>query len=132
MGVAAHAASGGRPEERGGAAFRTFARIAEGWRLTPEQQMVLLGISSRSTFYKWRKDPPDRLPPDLLERFSYLFGIYKDLQILLPDAAAADSWLHRPNTHPLFNGQSALDRMLSGRVADLYLVRKYLDGERGG
>ena len=131
MGVTARAEPGRRPEDYGGPAFRTFTRIAEAWKLTPEQQMVLLGIPSRSTFYKWRRDPPDRLPPDLLERFSYLFGIYKDLHILLPDPAAADDWLHRPNAHPLFNGQSALDRMLSGRVVDLYLVRNYLDGERG-
>jgi hypothetical protein len=132
MPASAHSARSPRPEEFAGPAFRTFQRIAEAWKLTPEQQMGLLGIASRSTFYKWRKEPPERLSPDLLERFSYLFGIYKNLQILLPDEVAADEWLHRSNLHPLFNGQSALDRMLSGQVADLYLVRKYLDGERGG
>jgi len=116
----------------GGPAFRTFFRIAEAWRLTPEEQMTLLGLTSRSTYYKWRNDPPKRLTPDLLERLSYIFGIYKDLQVLLPNPEAADAWVRKANAAPLFHGKSALDRLLSGRVADLYLVRKYLDAERGG
>ena len=78
------------PERAGAAAFRTFFRIAEAWELTAEEQMTLLGIASRSTYYKWRHDPPTRLSPDLLERLSYLFGIYKDLQVLLPEPAAAE------------------------------------------
>ena len=56
----------------------------------------------------------------------------KALQLLLPDERAADAWVRRPNLAPPFNGQSALERMLQGRVADLYEVRRYLDAERGG
>ena len=44
----------------------------------------------------------------------------------------ADEWLRRPNSAPLFGGQSALQRMLGGQVADLYVVRQYLDAQRGG
>lgn len=117
--------------DQGGAAFRTFFRIAELWRLSVDEQMKLLGIGSRSTYYKWRTDPPRKLQPDLLERLSYLFGIYKALQVLLPDPNAADGWIRRPNSAPLFGGMSALDRLLSGHVADLYEVRRYLDAERG-
>jgi hypothetical protein len=115
----------------GGAAFRTFERMAVAWQLTADEQRTLLGISSPSTFYKWKKEPPARLAPDLLERFSYLFGIYKSLQILLKEPLA-DEWLRRPNTNPLFGGRAPLDRMLTGHVADLYVVRQYLDAERGG
>jgi hypothetical protein len=128
-------AAGDRPldlQDAGEAAFRTFFRIADLWRLSVEEQMTLLGLTSRSTYYKWRNEPPKRLSPDLLERLSYIFGIYKDLQILLPDARAADAWIRKPNAAPLFNGQSALERLLSGHVADLYVVRRYLDAERGG
>jgi len=60
-----------------------------------------------------------------------VFGIYKALQELLPNPTRADAWIKRPNTAPLFNGESALSRMLSGNVADLYVVRRYLDSERG-
>ena len=68
---------------------------------------------------------------DVLERVSYVLGIYKALQILLPDERAADAWVHQPNTAPLFAGRPALDRMLSGNVADLFVVRSYLDAQRG-
>jgi len=111
--------------------LRTFARIADLWRISVAEQQKLLGIESRSTYFKWKKDPQVRLPRDTLERLSYLLVIYKALQILLPHAQAADEWIRRPNEEPLFGGRSALERMLSGNVADLYLVRQYLDSQRG-
>jgi hypothetical protein len=58
--------------------------------------------------------------------------MYKALHILLPNDQAADTWVHRSNTAPLFGGKSALDRMLAGQVSDLYVVRQYLDAQRGG
>ena len=115
-----------------GPALRTFFRIAELWDLSVEQQMTLLGLSARSTFFKWRKEPNVVLPKDTLERISYIVGIYKALRILLPDEKAADEWVKRPNTASPFGGRAALDRMLSGQVADLFLVRQHLDAERGG
>lgn len=124
-------AENAEPRDEGGPAFRTFFRIADAWRLSVEEQMTLLGMTSRSTYYKWRNEPPRKLTPDLLERLSYLFGIYKDLQVLLPDPHAADAWIRKPNRAVPFGGRSALERMLSGQVADLYEVRRYLDAERG-
>ena len=115
----------------GGAGLRAFMNIAEAWGLTVAEQLKLLGIASRSTFFKWRRERDPRLPRDTLERLSYLLGIYKSLQILLPDPQLADQWVRKPNTAPTFGGRSALDRMLSGQVADLYVVRQYLDTERG-
>jgi hypothetical protein len=115
-----------------GPALRTFFRIAEAWGLAVEEQMKLLGLTNRATLYNWRKDREVALPKDTLERISYILGIFKALQILLPDEKAADAWVRRPNTAALFAGKSALDRMLSGHVADLYVVRQYLDAQRGG
>ncbi len=113
-------------------ALRTFFRIAAAWRLDAKEQMKLLGSPPRSTFYHWKQAKTIALPQDTLERLSYIFGIYKALQILLPRPDAADTWIRKPNAAPLFGGRSALDRMLSGQVADLYLVRQYLDAQRGG
>lgn len=118
-------------ESTGPAGLRAFEKIAELWKLSVTQQLTLLGIASRSTYFKWRKDPNARLPRDTLERLSYLLGIYKALQLLLPQAHAADEWIHKPNDELLFGGKSALERMLSGNVADLYVVRQYLDAQRG-
>ena len=119
--------------ELAGGALRTFFNISDAWKLNNEQRMKLLGLSSESTFYKWKKDPSSaKLSPDALERLSYVFGIFKDLETLLPESSAADTWVHQPNNAPLFNGQAAIERMTSGHVADLYEVRRYLDAQRGG
>jgi hypothetical protein len=115
------------------AGLRAFGRIAQAWGLSVDEQLRLLGSPPRSTFFAWRKQPDKAaLPRDTLERLSNLLGIYKSLQILLPDAAAADAWVRQPNTAQPFGGRSALDRMLAGNVSDLNLVRRYLDGVRGG
>ncbi len=115
-----------------GPALRAFLNLAERWGLSTEEQMRVLGLQARSTFFKWKKDTTPQLPQDTLERISYLLGIYKALHILLPDQQAADGWVRRPNKAPLFGGKSALARMLSGQVSDLYVVRQYLDAQRGG
>ena len=132
MNARAHPATAMDRKGLSGPALRTFFRIAELWSLSVEEQMTLLGLAARSTFFKWKKDPNVVLPKDTLERISYIAGVYKALQILLPDEKAADEWVKQPNAAPLFSGRSALDRMLSGQVADLFLVRQYLDAERGG
>jgi len=115
------------------AGLRAFFNIARDWGLSTDEQMVLLGAPGRSTFFKWKAAPETAdLKRDTLERLSYLLGIYKALQILLPAATAADAWVKKPNSAPLFGGRSALDRMLGGNVADLVAVRQYLDARRGG
>lgn len=121
------------PEQMAAAGLRAFGNIAAAWGLTVDEQLVLLGQPPRSTFFAWRKQPEKAaLPRDTLERLSNILGIWKSLQILLPDAAAADAWLRKPNGAAPFGGDSALARMLAGNVSDLNLVRRYLDGVRGG
>ena len=115
------------------AGLRAFFNIARDWGLSTDEQMVLLGAPGRSTFFKWKSAPEVAdLKRDTLERLSYLLGIYKALQVLLPATSAADAWIKKPNDVPLFAGKSALARMLGGNVADLVAVRQYLDARRGG
>jgi hypothetical protein len=113
------------------AALRTFWRLAEAWELSAAEQATLLGVG-RTTLYQWKQGKVGSLDRHQLERLSYLFGIYAALQILFPLARRANEWLRKPNSAPLFGGRSALDRMLGGQVADLYVVRHYLDAQRGG
>jgi uncharacterized protein (DUF2384 family) len=110
-------------------ALDVFFRIADLWQLTTDQQIKLLGSPGRSTFFKWKKDG-GQISPDTEERISHLASIFKALQITVPDAKAADTWLHRPNK--FFDGRSALDVMLDGKVTDIFRVRSYLDAQRGG
>lgn len=114
-----------------GPALRAFFNIASAWDLNTNQQRVLLGNPPSSTFFKWKKAQAGKLPRDVLERISYVLGIYKALQILIPVAERADEWVSRPNTAPMFAGRSALDYMLAGNVGDLFAVRQYLDAQRG-
>lgn len=115
----------------GGAGLRAFFSIAERWQLRVAEQRRLLGDPPESTFYKWKRERETLLSRDVLERISYVLGIFKSLQILFPDPQRADAWVRHANHAPIFGGQSALERMLSGNVADLYVVRQYLDAQRG-
>jgi len=140
---AAHAASvtTGHPAPRpspglgdlSAAGLRAFFNIARDWALSADEQIILLGSPGRSTFFKWKSAPESaRLGRDTLERLSLILGIYKALQILLPEPKAADTWIRRPNAAPPFGGRPALGRLLAGNISDLVAVRQYLDAMRGG
>ena len=116
-------------ETRDRVALRAFFRLVGLWGLSMAEARVLLGRPSRATLYNWKAGKARSLPHDTLARVSYLLGIHKALQILYADPALADGWLKRPNL--AFAGQSALERMLAGDVADLAAVRAHLDAARG-
>ena len=117
--------------EAAAAGLRTFFRLAEAWQLGVAEQTTLLGVA-RTTLYQWKQGKVGPLDRHQLERLSHLFGIYSSLHILFPVAERADAWIRKPNAAPLFGGRSALERMLGGQVADLWVVRQYLDAQRGG
>lgn len=119
----------GAGEVRIPAVLDAFSRLAEDWELSTDEQITLLGSPGRSTFFKWKKSGGN-LPNDTIERISHLLGIYKSLQIVLPDPKAADAWVKKPNA--FFGDRSALEVMLDGQVVDIYKVREYLDAQRGG
>jgi hypothetical protein len=86
-----------------------------------------------STFHGWKSNPSAARPHhDTLERISYILGIYKNLHILLGDKKSADTWIRRTNKAVLFGGHSAIERMTSGNVSDLFVVRRFLDAQVRG
>ncbi|HDZ74951.1 MAG TPA: DUF2384 domain-containing protein [Aurantimonas coralicida] len=109
--------------------MEAFQGLAELWHLSTEDQLLLLGSPGRSTFFKWKKEG-GAIPRDTVERVSHLLAIHKALEILLPDAGAADGWVRRPNDY--FSSQSALDVMRGGQMMDIFRVRQYVDAQRGG
>lgn len=115
----------------GGPAMRAFFGMAKAWALSEQEQMKLLGLTSRSTLHSWKAGRVAKISRDTLERISYLLGIFKAINILLPDPKRADTWMRTPNKAPLFGGRSALERMTTGNIGDLYVVRQYLDAQRG-
>ena len=88
-----------------GPALKAFFRISELWKFSNEDQMTLLGVTTPSTFFKWKRDAYSaKLTKDTMERISYLLGIYKALQILLPRPEADNSSIKKPNTATPFGG----------------------------
>jgi Protein of unknown function (DUF2384) len=126
-----------RARERLGApALRTFAAIAEGWRLTEAQRLSILGLPGRSTYHLWlakaREKKSVLLPLDTLLRLSALFGIHKDLNILFGRAEEQGAWLNNAHDAPVFGGQPPMALVTNGTQDGLMLVRRYLDAWRGG
>ena len=117
------------PAEVDAVALKAFFNLASEWNLRRDEQVTLLGGPSARTFYRWRAGKVSGLPKDTLERISVLLGIYKAINILLPVRERAAAWVKRPNK--AFEGESALEVMLHGRVDNLYQVRRYLDAWRG-
>lgn len=113
------------------AGLRTFFNIVREWRLKDVEAQRLLAVPA-TTYKRWKRAPERAtLDQDKLERLSYILGIYKALEILLPNAERATGWIRRPNSAPPFAGAAPLQRMLSGQVADLFVVRNWLDAQRG-
>mgnify|MGYP001555895184 CR=1 FL=1 len=112
--------------------LRTFFNIAAEWRLTGEQQRLLLGGVASSTYHKWKAGSVGTLSYDQIERISLVLGIYQALKLLFADEASGPRWLKAVNTDGPFAGFAPLARLLRGSIDDLYAVRRYLDGWRGG
>ncbi|WP_244529016.1 antitoxin Xre/MbcA/ParS toxin-binding domain-containing protein [Pseudomonas marincola] len=56
-------------------------------------------------------------------------GIHRSLAIIFSTQGdAVYQWISKPNSAAPFNGQSALQFMLSGKVIALSDVRRYLEG----
>jgi hypothetical protein len=115
-----------------GPAIRSFFNVATKWGLSVDQQRGLLGWPAPSTYHKYKSGQVGILSFDTLTRISLLLGIYKALHILYSQAELADQWIKLANLNPIFGGKSPLDLMLDGGMDSLFVVRRLLDGRRGG
>src|ERR1700704_6478732 len=117
-------------------ALRTFLAIAGLWGLTEEQRLLILGYPSRSTYHNWCKQAREHgaftLDVDVLTRISAVLGIHQGLGILFPTEQLGIEWLRTPHNTVVFGGRPPLDLATSGSQDGLLLVRRFLDGARGG
>lgn len=118
-----------RDSDHGRVALRAFFEIAKQWELNDIEMLRLLGQPDDDVIDAWSNDEGPDVSKDTLERISYILGIFKAINILLPIPERANAWMRKPNRAPIFGGRSALDRMTAGNVSDLYVVRKYLDAQ---
>jgi hypothetical protein len=110
---------------------RLVVALLDHWKLAPNDQAVLLGLStqSRSTIARYRRGEPLADSADLLARAGHLLGIHKALRILFPhDRDLAYRWVSTPNRR---FGTSPLDVMKRHGYEGILAVRRYLDFERG-
>jgi hypothetical protein len=118
------------------AALRTFLAIADLWGLTQEQRLLVLGYPSRSTYHNWCRQAREHgaftLDVDVLTRISAVFGIHQALGILFPTERLGLEWLRTAHNAAVFAGRPPLDLVTSGSQDGLIMVRRFLDGARGG
>lgn len=112
------------------AALRAFAEIAEAWSLTTHEQLSILGLSTGEGHASLDAATVGGLPSHVLERISYVIGIYRALRTIFPNRLQANTWVRRANAAALFSGDTAIAVMCSGGVDGLSSVRQYL--EAGG
>lgn len=113
-------------------AFKVVLNIFDKWKCTTEESLVLLGLK-RSTWFKYKNSPEHAaFSHDIIERISYILNIHAALRILFSNQESVQQWVRKPNKSPFYNGRSAMDVMLQGRVVDLWAVASRLNAERGG
>jgi hypothetical protein len=112
--------------------LRSFTRIADLWGLSIAERMALLGLTSRSTYYHWLRTQRPTASPDLLQRLSFIGGIYKGLRIIFSVDEHAHAWPRWPNAGFPFGGMTPIDYMVAGGIPALYETRRTIDAERGG
>lgn len=110
------------------AGVRAFVRIADQWELTTDERAKLLGLRSPALLDNLTA-PDAEVADRVIERVSLVIGIYVALTNLFGSAERQRQLLRASNRVPLFSGQSALDLMTSGEIADAYAVRRYLDAQ---
>jgi hypothetical protein len=106
--------------------------LLDHWNLAPNDQAVLLGLStqSRSTIARYRRGEPLADSADLLARAGHLLGIHKALRILFPhDRDLVYRWVSTPNRR--FGDAPPLEIMKRHGYEGILAVRRYLDFERG-
>lgn len=114
-------------KEVGGIVLPVIFEILKKWSLSVNDQMIILGLDSEKTLDCWATHPEQvEMTTDLLIRISNVLGIFKSLEILIPDPDVADRWLSTGNDNPVFGGTPPLDRIRSGAIKDIAAVRNFL------
>ena len=111
---------------------RMVVALLDHWKLAPNDQALLLGLSaqSRSSVARYRRGEPLADSADLLARAGHLLGIHKALRLLFPhDRDLAYRWVTTANRR--FGDAAPLEIMKRHGYEGILAVRRYLDFERG-
>ena len=121
----------GERERLSAPALKAFFSIMTRWKVRDADARALLGGVSNGPFYEMKRNADRVLDADRLTRISYLIGIFKALRIL-HSRSLADGWVHLPNRHPIFAGETPLAYMIRGGLPAMQTARRLLDARRAG
>lgn len=107
-------------------ALQNFFGIVSKWDLTDSEAKLLAGWPNQGSSILGKTSGAKTITEDTLTRISLVMGIYKATHILVPEPTRANSWIRRANS--AFYGSTPLEIMLSGDLADLFRIRRHLDG----
>jgi hypothetical protein len=110
--------------ERSRIALKIFFDISDGWNLTGDEKVTLLGNPDPATYSAWQHGEHYEVSEEVIERISYIVGIYRALRTIFPSRDRADAWIKKGNQ--VYGGRPALAVMLAGNLAE---VRRYLDAQ---
>lgn len=110
-------------------ALSAFFKVAEAWGLSEEEELAILGLCNHEVLRAWKAAEGSDVSNETLMRISYVLGIYRAINTLLPRKNVASSWIRQPNEAPTFGNRSALELMVDGSIDKLKGVRQYLDAE---
>ena len=111
-------------------AVKAFLNLARAWDLSNAEAAALIGVSP-SSFDRMKRGAWPTLGQDQMTRVSALVGIFKGLHLLFADGAA-DAWVRRANSGPLFEQRTPIAAMIDGGIPAMLDVRRYVDAVRGG
>lgn len=109
--------------------LKAFFNIAKAWDLSESDEAAVLGQLDRETMRAWKSGKGPEVGQATILRISYVLGIFRAINKLLPRKEVANAWVKKPNKAPIFGGRSALDRMTDGDIEGLQIVRQHLDAE---
>ncbi|MCF8217250.1 MAG: MbcA/ParS/Xre antitoxin family protein [Chlorobium sp.] len=118
-------------EDRGVLARMVMA-LFDHWKLSTEEQAVLLGLAAlnRSALTRYRKGEPIGTSRDQYERVGHLLAIHKNLRLLFPENRdLAYRWMSTRNK--AFDNLTPVEVIREWGFSGLLMVRSYLDRARG-
>ncbi len=115
-----------------GALAKMVMTLFDHWKLTTEDQALLLGLApaNRAALTRYRKGEPIGTSRDQYERVGHLLAIHKNLRTLFPkNRDLAYRWISTRNK--AFDNLTPIEVIKEWGFAGLLRVRFYLDRASG-
>lgn len=81
--------------------LRGFCGVARAWGLSEEEQAKVLGIEGPVAVHELMVSRGANVDEEIVTRLSYVFRIFRSINILLPRPGRADAGMRAPNDAPL-------------------------------